>query len=289
MGLGQSGVQLYLELWRKGILKEVRAVIDIGSQELHITVNDFKELLKMYGMPGYRKEKFLNLENWPAQPRCSTKPFYELLGAKEYACIDLNKEHGAIPHDLNMPLENRSLFGRYDLVTDYGCNEHIFNTSEAYRTMHRLCKSEGIMVIMQTWYNGNGYYNYDPSFFEGMAAANGYNVLFTSSRISLNDGNQYHLPLSNNLLNIMDRSKLFSMGMCYVLQKTSGDDFRIPYQGQYLAQSQGAVAFQTEVHFDPPRRTYVPMYTNDFGNVSGRVLLRILGERIVNKIKRSIR
>jgi hypothetical protein len=145
------------------------------------------------------------------------------------------------------------------------------------------------MVIMQVWYNGNGYYNYDPSFFEGMAAANGYNVLFTSGHVSLNDGNQYHLPLSNNLLNSMDRSKLSSVGICYVLQKTSADDFRIPYQGEYLAQSRGAVAFQTEVHFDPPRRAYVPMYTNDLRDVSGRTLLRILRERIVNKIKRLIR
>jgi SAM-dependent methyltransferase len=286
MGLGYSSVQLYLELWKKGLFRNASSAVDMGSQELHITVQDFEKLLNLYGVPGYKKENFPHLENWPAQPRCSARHLYELFGVKEYACIDLNREFGAIPHDLNLPLEDKSLYGRFDIVTDHGCNEHVFNTSEAYRTVHRLCKPGGMIIAVQIWHSGNGLYTYEPAFFECIAAANDYSVLRTSIVISLAGGKQFHLPLSEDLLNALDRSRAESVGLCYVFQKTTAEDFRIPSQGNFLSKSRGAAAFQTEVQFDPPRRTYVPVYTSDLRNVSGTVLLKVLRERFVNKLKR---
>jgi hypothetical protein len=71
------------------------------------------------------------------------------VGKKEYACIDLNEEHRAIPLGLNQPLEDISLYGQFDMLTDFGCNEHAFNIAEAYRTMHSLCKKKGLLVIFQ--------------------------------------------------------------------------------------------------------------------------------------------
>ena len=67
----------------------------------------------------------------------SSREILSTAGKKEYACIDLNEEHGAIPMDLNQPLEYISLCGQFDRVTDFGCNENAFNIAEAYKTMHR--------------------------------------------------------------------------------------------------------------------------------------------------------
>ena len=79
------------------------------------------------------EQNFPNIDNWPAQPRCSLKAFYELIGIKDYRCIDYNGQHYAVAADLNYPLEEKSLLGTFDLVTDYGCNEHVFNVSQAYK------------------------------------------------------------------------------------------------------------------------------------------------------------
>ena len=73
----------------------------------------------MAGVSGYRREDFLPW-HYPGRPRWSAKRFYDLLGVEDYACIDLHQEHGAIAHDLNYPLEDASLWGKADLVTDYG-------------------------------------------------------------------------------------------------------------------------------------------------------------------------
>ena len=83
------------------------------------------------------------------RPKPSSREISSNVGKKEYACIDLNEEHGAIPLDLNQPLEDISLYGQFDRVTDFGCNEHAFNIAEAYRTMHRLYKKKGLLVIFQ--------------------------------------------------------------------------------------------------------------------------------------------
>ena len=165
MGLGLAAIQNTLELWQQGFFQRINSVAEIGSQEIHTTAADFQTLVEQACVPNYEDFEFPGLENWPAKPRCSARYFYRMLGATEYDCIDLNEEHGAIKHDLNYPLEEVSLYGKYDLVTDHGSCEHVFNIAEAYRTMHRLCKVGGLIVISQSLWGGNGYFLYDRFFF----------------------------------------------------------------------------------------------------------------------------
>ena len=80
MGLGIAAVKLNLELWQRSFFKNIKSVVDIGSQELHLKQADFEELLRVAGVTTYKKENFTPLANWPGQPRCSAKPFYEMLG-----------------------------------------------------------------------------------------------------------------------------------------------------------------------------------------------------------------
>lgn len=280
MGLGPAAVRLYLELWQRGVLANVRSVVEMGSQEMHLTKTQFEGLVRSAGVRTYDESAFADLVHWPGTPRCSARSFYGLLGADEYRCIDLNKVYGAIPHDLNAPFTDASLYERFDLVTDHGTNEHVFNVAETYRTMHRLCKPGGLIVICQNTYGGNGYFNFDLSFFEGMAAANGYGILFSSFFVTLDRkylsteevrglpaalGDSYgvdqlHVPLSNELLDVMRWSKdSTSLGICYVFQKRAGGDFRYAYQGELLARVEGHLGFQLQFLPEPPSRSYVPV------------------------------
>jgi len=259
MGLGPAAVKLNLELWQRGFFRDIHRVVEMGSQELCLTRMDFEELVQAAGAGNYKRESFPCLENFPKRPLCSARPFYEMLGVEKYSCIDLNGEHGAIKHDLNFPLKDPSLTGVFDLVTDHGCNEHAFNIAETYRTMHLLCKKDGLMVIMQSVYRGNGYYNFDLSFFEGLAAANQYKILFASYVIAPAGSNeQYHIPGSRELLNVLDWSKT-NIYICYVFQKQMDADFHYPYQGRYLSAIQGHDGYRLQFLPDPPSRSYVPI------------------------------
>ena len=289
MGMGMGAVKLTLDLWNQGIFKGMDSVMEMGAQGLHLTLSDFEELLYIAGITGYRKEIFATLEKFPEGPGCSSKPLYEMLGIKNYSCIDMDKMVGAIPIDLNKPLEDKTIYGKYDIVTDYGTNEHVFNTAEAYRTLHKLCKKDGILMIGQVVYNGNGYYAYDSSFFEGIAAANNYKILFGSFEIALAEptksgsSNQFHVPLSRELLDALDWSKTAEIGIFYAMQKQSESDFCDPYQGGFLSTIQRNYGYKLQYLQGPPSRSYVPIFS--LGTIPGRSLLPEFFRRIYRRAR----
>jgi len=286
MGLSSTLVRLNLELSKQGYYKNIKSVAECGSQEIHMGKDEFEALLKRYNVTNYVPEK-LPPWNFPGQPRCPSRVLYEMLGVEKYTSIDLNGEHGSIKIDLNFPLEDKSLYNRFDMVTDFGCNEHAFNMAEAYRTLHRLCKPQGLMVCTQSVWKGNGYYLIDKSFYEGIAAANGYKIICASYIISLSSANiqgedQFHLPLSDDLLDALNFSKLQGISICYVMSKQSDADFRLPYQDDYLAQVQGCYGYEVQFHSLPPARSYVPII--DVDNLKIKYLLKQLYKRARKKL-----
>ena len=288
MGLGIAAVQNTLELWQQGFFKNSKRVVEMGSQELHLKTADFEELVEMACVEGYKKENFTNLDNWPSGPRCSAKPFYQMLGIEDYSCFDFSKQHGAIPHDYNLPFEDTSLYSQFDLVTDHGACEHAFNIGETYRTMHRLCKPGGLIVVAQSLWGGNGYYNFDRSFFEGLAAANNYKILYSSytlfEKAKTEHGSdlQFHVPMNRELLHSLDLTKLHGIGVYGVLQKQGEADFEYPYQGHFLSQRQKHFGFNRLFFRDPPSYSYIP---NVSGSQPTRAILKVLGQRLIKKAR----
>ena len=286
MGLGPAAVQLTLELWQRGLFTNIKSVVDIGSQEIHVELDRFENLVKAAGISNYRRANFPGIENYPAQPRSPARPLYQMLGAENYACIDLNKELGAIAHDLNTPFFDPAHLGKYDLVTDHGSCEHAFNIAECYRTLHRLCKIKGLILAIQQVYGGNGYYNFDRSFFEGLAAANGYKILFASYVVTPpNAKQQFHVPIASAMLDVLDWGKVDYLGMAYVLQKQKDDEFKFPYQGAYLSEAQNHYGYNLQWSLEPPSRTYVPAF--DLDTVKTKTLVNVLSQRLTRKFFRA--
>jgi SAM-dependent methyltransferase len=287
MGLGIAAVQNTLELWQQGFFKNTKNVIEMGSQELHLKAADFEELVEMAGVEGYKSGDFTNLGNWPCRPLCSSKPLYQMLGIEEYHSLDLNEQHGAIAHDYNLPLEDTSLYSKFDLVTDHGSCEHAFNIGEAYRTMHRLCKPGGLIVIAQNLWGGNGYYCFDKPFFEGLAAANNYKILYSSYIIATNaetshgSGLAFHVPMNRELLKSMDLTKVKEVNVYGVLQKQTEADFEYPYQGHYSLKKQGHFAFNRLFFRDPPSYSYIPVGMEQ----PTQLIVKLLVQRIINKVR----
>ncbi|MBT5469252.1 MAG: methyltransferase domain-containing protein [Nitrospina sp.] len=289
MGLGMSVIQNALELHQQGIFSNVNKVVEVGAQELYIEMADFEEMIDMAALSNYKRDNFPNLGNWPKRPRCSSKYFFQLLGIEEYYSLDLSKEQGSISHDYNLPFEDKALWSQFDLVTDYGACEHAFNVGEAYRTMHRLCKPGGLIIICQSLWKGNGYFLYDNDFFEGIAAANNYKILY-SSYIVLTDTKtkngsplQFHIPVNKDLLDTIDLNKVAGIAVYAVFQKQEDADFQYPYQGHYLSQKQGNLGFNRLFYRDPPSYSYIPM-SGKTSDVTGKFLLKLLFQKIKIRI-----
>ncbi len=264
MGLGGGPVRFFCDLWQRGIFESIDSVCESGSQELNMTAKEFHGIVQAHGLSDYDRQDFALLDKFPGTPRESARKLYQLLGAQNYTCLDLNKEHGAIGHDLNTPFDDRSKWEQFDLVTDFGCNEHCFNVMEAYRTLHRLLKPGGYMVICQPRYaETNGYYLMDESFYEGLAAANGYKIVqaqyvTTELNRAREEREQFLIPLSRDLLRIIDLNAV-KISIIYCLQKVSSEDFVIPYQDKFLSERQGNAGYIQYFERRPPVRSYLPI------------------------------
>ena len=231
MGFGISSMRSALEFSEKGFFKNKSSVLDMGSQEIHIKKNDFIAIANSFNIsPNLNDFPCIEKDIWPQLPRDSTLKFWKMLGFDRVDCSDINRMHGAKYIDLNQPLEDKSLINQYDLVTDFGNNEHPFNAAEAYRTMHRLCKKEGLIWILQSVFGGNGFYNFDVSFFESIAAVNDYEILTSYFTVQTEDGDQPRLPLSMVLLKLLDLNKIDVLGVSYLFRKKLDKDFIMPVQ-----------------------------------------------------------
>lgn len=179
----------------------------------------------------------------------STKEYYLDNGYTDYIALDINENMGAKVCDLN---EKVDLGERFDLVTNIGTGEHLFNQAIVFENAHNLCKNKGLMlhiVPMYPWYN-HGFYNYNPLLFKEIAASNNYRIdLFI---LADRWGNEASLGYKNgewigagDLFNTKNWDVLLrhlvelrskrgeGVFICVVFGKTNDSDFVAPFQGCY--------------------------------------------------------
>tara|TARA_Y100000590_G_scaffold307044_1_gene346562 strand:+ start:1438 stop:2337 length:900 start_codon:yes stop_codon:yes gene_type:complete len=297
MGLSIAAIQNTLEMYNLGYFKNSSSVFEMGSQELHLKKNDLKELFEYACLKSDLVDSYPN-NNFPEQPRTPAKYFYQSLGFKEYQCMDLNGEHGAIKHDYNLPYEDKNKFNKFDLVTDHGACEHAFNIAECYKTMHNLTKPGGFIVVDQIFLDGNGYFLFDKSFFEGIAAANNYKIIFTSSVITTGtktkngSNHQFHIPLTKSLFKSLDLTKISNVGSYGVFQKQDNEKFQFPYQRmrsherKYMDKTYNYPGFNRLYFKDPMGYSYIPSatITKTIEESSFKILVREFFKRLLKKI-----
>lgn len=99
--------------------------------------------------------------------------FYTRMGCARYVSIDGNGL-GTHTADLNYPLTER--LGEFDLVTDFGTGEHIFDQAQVWRTLHVLTKPGGYIAFDRPTqgYGVHGFYLISKSLILDVAEANDY-------------------------------------------------------------------------------------------------------------------
>ena len=97
----------------------------------------------------------------------TTKSFYLANGYRSYLALDVNTKKDAIICDLNRSVKEQGIDRQFDLVTNNGTGEHIFDQRMVFQNTHDLCKTGGIILNclpLSPWIN-HGFYNYKPIFF----------------------------------------------------------------------------------------------------------------------------
>tara|TARA_B110000438_G_C15746750_1_gene621089 strand:- start:31 stop:1005 length:975 start_codon:yes stop_codon:yes gene_type:complete len=241
MGLGHQAISLFDIFLENKELIDCKSVIEIGSQEIPEASQPYaRNILDKYN----KKTK---------KGSISAKDFYHSLGFTEYNSIDADGKRGSLVFDMNEVLIDHYKFNKtYDLITNFGTTEHVFNQKNVFENIHNLAKKDGYLFHLLPFEGdfNHCYYNYHPKFFYDLAQHNNYQIKgfwYFSTRHTkvLKSYSGYNLtkPLiyNNDLMKFIDKlvqeNKLInspiggsSLGVLY--KKVNSEKFRVPFDIQ---------------------------------------------------------
>jgi hypothetical protein len=167
-----------------GISRNTMDLIEAAKDILGI---DFKDLkICEFGAQELRRSGFAIDHPVNTQKMCIAKQYFELLGA-EHVSLDINEKYGSIHVDLSMPIDPADKWYRYfDILTDFGTIEHIKNAQyQSFKNAHNLVRNDGIMIHclpmvgrIQRFHRPSICAYYEKDFFEKLARANNYEMIF---------------------------------------------------------------------------------------------------------------
>ncbi len=279
MGIGAQELNLKFSLWKEGAFKGMTSVCELGAQDLKCPEGEVDiALSRLTGRP-------LPQTRDPKAPSSSYSPkiLYRELGFTDYTCIDADGTNGSLVMDLNEDLRAKGFDRQFDLVTNYGTSEHVFNQYNCFLNAHNLCKAGGIMIhgVPFQGYLNHGLFNYQPNLFTDLARANGYELL----GIYLNpDANCETLaPYTDELMKFVSFPTVAqsTMLLLVALRKITDAPFKGPYDSKYI----GASQFKNSYGFQTLPKTYLPLNLGQIGeSIPARTLLDLLGKKIRRKL-----
>ena len=162
------------------------------------------------------------------------KIFYKtFLDYESYTAIDLSGSPAALRLDLNKPV---SLERQFDIAINFGTAEHVFNVYQVFKTIHEVTLPRGIIINsmpFQGWID-HGFFNFQPTFYYDLAAANNYQLPLliyaqSTSPDMIQIRNQEHVT------ELIEQGIFQGNGTLYAvfLKPAQENPFRAPMQGYY--------------------------------------------------------
>lgn len=107
------------------------------------------------------------------------KDWYAERGCGRYVSIDGNGK-GTVTADLNRLMPIAMSVDQFDLVTDFGTGEHIFDQAQVWRTVHALTKPGGFIAFDRPaqGYQKHCFYLTNECLFRDLADVNAYEVVW---------------------------------------------------------------------------------------------------------------
>lgn len=182
MAFNNLMIQLVCEA--RGLLVNAPTAIEFGNQTFRAKGNKLEEARRFLARCGTAPDASELAAIEEAYRRGErdrlTERFFKAIGFAGYDSIDVNSVHGSLIMDLNENLRSRYGFERrFDLVTNNGTGEHIFDQAAVFRNAHELTEPGGIMIhcLPCNNYINHGFYQFSPLFFMDLAAVNDYDIL----------------------------------------------------------------------------------------------------------------
>jgi len=177
MAIGGIHTEWLFRVRRKGGFTDRRSLLDLGPQDIQTS--------RPYLLASITRNLDADPESTAAaifegdRPRrdCQ-KSYYSLFGIEEYRSADRDDDRADYNLDLNVPLGGMNL-PVFDVVTNFGTAEHVFDIAQVFASMHDLLAPGGLAlhVVPAFAFPNHGFYTPNPNVFVEFARANQYELL----------------------------------------------------------------------------------------------------------------
>ncbi len=279
------------------LLPAAPTVVELGNQTFNVDPRALKRVLAT--LPPEREAARKEIAALGALPeeqrRSATARFFRAVGFASYTAIDINDRYGSLIMDLNEPLDTRYGFTEhFDLVTNNGTGEHIFDQHAVFYNMHNLAAGNAVMLHVAPFveYINHGFYSFHPNLYYALAKANGYQLLAMGVAARSGEGvlatpdddpgnaprlfiEQRHAPLRTFLVD----SKPYRGGplgaltgaLKHLLRPTDGSRFNRTLRDlQRVRPKLNLVTLLRKVNDAPFRKPIQLRYQDDFGDTALR-------------------
>ena len=295
MGYGISSFAVLKMLAIDGSLSDIKQVVDLGAQEIHMSEGDqishpfrtiIRELCLTLGGPDLSSEEVDSLA-----ARASAGDLFERLNIR-YKSLDTNAWYGE-PFDLNFDKVSDEDRGAYCLTMNAGTTEHLFDQENAFRVAHDLTRVGGLMIHSVPFVGNidHGLFNYNPNLFSQLALQNSYELLgmwVTGHGEELFEWNEHSARHFSYLGYICSPNNGGGLFLTCVLRKVHAGDFCIPFQASYEHMVEIGALERYQVNFDGKMISAAEMRQihekENLRYLSGRALMRELGKRFMRRI-----
>jgi len=177
MAIGSMHIDWLSALALRSEIPRNAAVLDLGPQDLWTDRDTLRRVAKRHCI-GREAEGLMDIIFGADQrPKPNAQQtFYSIFGGGSYRSLDLTDSRADYAYDLSFPLPD---IGKYDVVTNFGTTEHVFNIGQSFANIHNLLNVGGLQLhtLPAYGYIDHGFYNIHPCAYLDMARANEYEIV----------------------------------------------------------------------------------------------------------------
>jgi SAM-dependent methyltransferase len=177
MGISNVMVHWFERLNDKRAFAGKRSILDLGPQDMVSTVAVLGNFVASVERRAFSEAQVADeFRLADASGLTATKRFYAALGMTEYSSVDLGDKRADYTCNLNEPMK---LGRQFDVITNFGTLEHIFNVANLLTSMHEHLRTGGLFLhVLPTRGDYNhGFYNIHSVWYRDLAAANDYEIV----------------------------------------------------------------------------------------------------------------
>ena len=179
MGVSSVTLSWFSRVQEKGGFQNKTNVLEMGPQDVLMTHEGYMLWLRKY----YTAEQALAFEEHVLSLTLAlrynvyAREAYAAMGLKEYFSLDSHDIRSDWRVDLNYPVT--TIPRKFDVITNIGTAEHVFNVAQVFVTCHELLEPNGVAlhILPTSGCVDHGFYNIHPTLYFDIARYNGYEMV----------------------------------------------------------------------------------------------------------------